>query len=346
MKCQVSGSVYMSNLSLEHRFTGCLIGALIGDVIGAVVEGESAKYINKTYSNLDQIVGQESVPEILGGEWLVGRYTDDTQMSICVAEWLLAKEWDDGQTLLGRFSEAYRPARRYGSGARWILEAFPERKDEWQALATIIFPDGSYGNGSAMRASPIGLLFRKDWKELIRISEKASKTTHSHPRAIVGATLQAAGVALASRTKNLQPEVFLGQLQSVLRQLRWKTKAFRAALRDIEDSLKLDRPAEELFERIGTGIEAVEAVPASLYCFLANPDSYEDCLTTAILAGGDTDTIASMAGALSGTYLGQESIPKRWLARVKEVDYTVGRIAKLGRHLYALSTQIKSNAQR
>jgi hypothetical protein len=65
---------------MPDRFIGCLLGGMIGDVIGAVVEGESPKYLAKTYRNLDQILAQDSVPEILGGKWQVGshyrRYAD------------------------------------------------------------------------------------------------------------------------------------------------------------------------------------------------------------------------------------------------------------------------------
>lgn len=77
-------------------------------------------------------------------------------------------------------------------------------------------------------------------------------------------------------------------------------------------------------------------MPASLYCFLSHPDCYEDCLHCAIFAGGDTDTIGSMAGALSGARLGLEAIPRRWLGKVREDDYTVGKIAALSRKLWEL----------
>ena len=322
---------------MSDRFSGCLLGGMIGDVIGAVVEGESPKYLAKTYKDLDQILAQDSVPEILGGKWEVGRFTDDTQMTICMTEWLLAGEKTDGQALLDRFSRAYHPARRYGSGARWILETFPERPEEWKALATIRFPEGSYGNGSAMRVAPIGLLFCEDRTSLMTVSETASRTTHSHPQAIVGATLQAAAVALAVRAEqNLDPLKFLEELRKLLSKIRWRTEDYQEALRFIVSSLRKDRPEREVVQKLGTGIAALEAVPTGLYCFLKHLDSYEDCLQSAIFSGGDTDTIAAMAGSLSGAYLGVKAIPKRWLARVKEETYTVGKVAQMAKQLWGL----------
>jgi poly(ADP-ribose) glycohydrolase ARH3 len=303
------------------------------------VEGESPRYLARKYKNLDQIIEQKTVPEILGGSWEVGRFTDDTQMTLCIMEWLLAGEWEDGRALLERFSRAYHPARRYGSGCSLILETFPERKEQWRALSTIMFPEGSFGNGSAMRAGPVGLFFSKNWRPLISVSETASRTTHSHPRAIVGATLQAAAVALALREDELlEPQLFISRLQGLLVKLRWKTELFSQSLEFIADSLRTQREQTEVIPQLGTGIEASEAVPTAIYCFLANPESYEECLSSAILAGGDTDTIGSMAGAISGAYLGLGAIPKRWLARVKEDRYTVGQAARLASQLFSMST--------
>lgn len=85
---------------LLEKFSGCLLGGMIGDVIGAAVEAETPGYIQKTFRNLDEIVTLKSVPELFSGEWEVGRFTDDTQMSICVAEWLIADEAQSGKNLL------------------------------------------------------------------------------------------------------------------------------------------------------------------------------------------------------------------------------------------------------
>ena len=67
------------NLSISgsDKFSGALLGGMIGDVIGAAVEAESPGYIRKTFKNLDDILALKSVPEILSGDWEVGRFTDD-----------------------------------------------------------------------------------------------------------------------------------------------------------------------------------------------------------------------------------------------------------------------------
>ena len=63
---------------------------------------------------------------------------------------------------------------------------------------------------------------------------------------------------------------------------------------------------------LGNGIEAPRSVPTAIYCFLRHLRSYKDCVIYAISLGGDTDTIASMAGAISGAYLGINAIPAKW----------------------------------
>lgn len=78
--------------------------------------------------------------------------------------------------------------------------------------------------------------------------------------------------------------------------------------------------------RLGTGIEAHEAVPTAIYCFLCHPDSFRDTIRLAISLGGDTDTIAAMAGAIAGACLGERAIPVPWVDRT-EAGPTVRHLA-------------------
>jgi poly(ADP-ribose) glycohydrolase ARH3 len=308
----------------KEQVTGSILGAMLGDVIGAPVEGESPKYLAKRYRNLDQIIEQESVPEILGQRWMVGRYTDDTQMTLCVLEWLL-EDWpaDQGEKLLARFAEAYRPARRYGSGAARLLESWPEHRQEWKALATLQFPEGSYGNGSAMRVAPIGLALAHDPPALLRCARLSSQTTHAHRLAQVGACLQARAVALAATLPApLDSKAFLEGLEDTLQRLEragLQVQEYRQALATF--------PME-------TGVAALESVPSAIACFSKHPSSFENALHEAIFLGGDVDTVASMVGALSGAHLGLEALPKRWLSRVREEDYPPGRVLGLAERLW------------
>src|SRR3954447_469377 len=120
---------------LRDRFRGCLVGAMVGDVAGAVVEAETPEYIGRTFRSVDEILSVRDVPELVGPAWEVGRYTDDTQMMLCVAEWLLEDESRSAEVLLAKFAEAYEPWRRYGPGTAGILRVFHEHRAEWRQLS-------------------------------------------------------------------------------------------------------------------------------------------------------------------------------------------------------------------
>ena len=309
-----------------ERCAGCLIGGLLGDMIGAPVEAESAAYIRKAFRSIDEILALEKVEELFGAFWQVGRYTDDTQMTVCVADWLLQDSPSDGRALLKRFSEAYRPARRYGSGTAMVLQAFEEHPEDWRSLATIMFPEGSYGNGAAMRVAPIACRYFNDPPALFAACRMSAITTHRHPLAVQGATLQACALAALLRgDPPFDQEAFLDGLDTALDRLSREGPdplEYRQALRQIRDGLAAQKSPAEMAEALGTGIDAKESVPMALYCFLANLEDFEKVIHSAVFLGGDTDTIASMAGALSGAWLGQAAIPRRWLARLRDEDVT------------------------
>ena len=103
----------------------------MGDIIGAAVEAESAGYIKRKPSRQWTTFWRwRRNPESFSGSWEVGRFTDDTQMTLGVAEWLLSDSTFNGRNLLGTVHRSYEPWRHYGPGTRLILESFPTAKDK------------------------------------------------------------------------------------------------------------------------------------------------------------------------------------------------------------------------
>jgi poly(ADP-ribose) glycohydrolase ARH3 len=326
--------------TLRDKFRGCFLGGAIGDVAGAVVEAESPAFISKTYQSVDDILSAGRIEEFAGGLWEVGRFTDDTQMTLCVAEWLLNDNVHPpaAECLLARFAATCEPWRRYGPGTEAILRLYREHPDEWRTLATAMFPHGSYGNGSAMRVAPVGLAFFDDPARLKSIAIESSRPTHSHPLAYQGAVLQSIAVATAAVTMQFSAASFLEPMRQALTyfaDLLQDTSKYAAALDAIERSLKSGSSCGEVSSILGTGITAYEAVPMALYCFLRHPDSYEQVIQNAVFIGGDTDTIGSMAGAIAGVCLGEQAIPPRWLNAVREERYSVAHIRALADRLFA-----------
>ena len=324
--------------TLSEKFRGCLLGAAVGDIVGAAVEAESPAYIARAFRSVDEILATETIEEFNAPPWRIGRFTDDTQMMLCVAQWLLAGEASDPQRLLARFTDAYEPWRRYGPGTAEILRLYGSHPAEWRTLATAMFPHGSHGNGGAMRVAPVGLAYFRDTSKVAAIARESSRPTHSHPLAYQGASLQAVAVALATAaTDRLDPHLFLESLRRTLHyfnDLMQDTSRFAAALDESERGLARGATCTEMAEILGTGVTAHESVPIAVYCFLRHAHSYADVIHQAVFIGGDTDTIACMAGAIAGAYLGIDAIPPRWRAAICEEEWSAQAIEDLAEGLW------------
>ncbi|MEM7010047.1 MAG: ADP-ribosylglycohydrolase family protein [Verrucomicrobiota bacterium] len=325
-----------ASATIKDKFRGCLLGGLMGDVIGAAVEGESAAYIRKQFPTMESILKAGTIEEAFGAPWVVGRYTDDTQMTLGVAEWLCEDEEPSGLALLNRFQEQFDPTRRYGPGVEQILRLH-ESTSNWTQLARCMFPDGSYGNGSAMRVAPVGLKYHDNLSVLVEVAISSSLTTHCHPLAQQGAVLQAVAVASAIRKSEIAVGHFVRPLRMALQLIERRGQDigdFSRSLDFIEAGIVKRRSCRQMASVFGTGVAAVEAVPMALYCFIQNSSSFERTIHDAVSLGGDTDTIASMAGALSGAWLGSSAIPSAWLQSTKEPKDLIRYITDLADRLF------------
>jgi poly(ADP-ribose) glycohydrolase ARH3 len=289
----------MNPPSLADRFAGCLLGLAAGDALGAHFEAQPPEFIARRYPSVEALLANP--PE--------GRYcyTDDTQMAIGVAQTLAVCGCIDESVICRNFAANYMPSRGYGRGARVVLDAMSEGGDH-KYWAENLFPGGSHGNGAAMRVAPVGLMFRDDATVLWEQARLSAIPTHVHPLGIEGAQVMALAVGEASRATSLdRPEFFAG-LADHCRSPEYAGPLRRAA--QVEHSRDL-----ALF---GNGIAAADSVVTAVACFGLSPDSYERTIVTAILLGGDTDTIAAMAGAISGAYLGRQAIPQWLLDRLED----------------------------
>jgi len=306
-----------TNASIEDRFVGCLLGLAVGDALGAYFEGQSREHLASRFSSVEQLMQRRPPGEM----W----YTDDTQMAIGVAETLVSCQEIEEAELCRRFAQNYMPQRGYGRGARVVIEAILEGQDH-NFWAKELFPGGSLGNGAAMRVAPVGLLFRHDHDELWKQAQLSALPTHVHPLGIEGAQLIALAVAIASATTVLDRCDFFEVLANRCTTAEYAGPLRRAARVSDPRNLAL----------FGNGIEAPSSVVTAIAAFGLTPDSYEQTIGNAILLGGDTDTIAAMAGAISGAYLGWQEIPPQLLESLE--DHHQGRtyIQDLARQLYAL----------
>lgn len=297
----------------KSKFLGCLIGAAIGDGLGAWREG-------RRIAEKEDIASlAERVEELA--------YTDDTHMTIGVVESLIQSRGFDGEHMAQTFIKNYEtePWRGYGPGPPRVFRMI-KNGEPWDSAASKIYRGGSFGNGAAMRMAPVGLLYSDNPAKLREIAYKSSSITHSHELGREGAALQAYAVALALNTpsdEEIDREAFLLKLQNFA-----QTQLYKEKIANTKELLG-EQDRARVVAVLGNGIEALNSVPTAIYCFLKQPKSYKDSVIYAISLGGDTDTIASMAGAISGAYLGIEAIPQEWRLKLENNAYIEDLAEKL-----------------
>jgi len=290
---------------LKSKFLGALTGTGVGDALGAPFEG-------RRKVNLEEIEEVAETRKVL-------TYTDDTHMMLGVAESLIQIRGFDGKHMAQTFMRNYEAKlwRGYGPGPPKVFRMI-RAGEPWDKVASKLYKGGSLGNGSAMRVAPIGLLYSTNLAKLREIAYKSSIITHSHELGKEGAALQAYAVALAV---NAQPNREVDQEAFIVKLYNFaQHPLYRQKIAGIKDLLgELDRA--KVISALGNGVEALRSVPTAIYSFLKHPKSYTDPVLYAISLGGDTDTIAGMAGAISGAYLGVEAIPDRWKGKLENRPY-------------------------
>lgn len=233
-----------------------MLGAIIGDIVGSIYEFRSGK--------------TKSFPLFVSG----CSPTDDSLMTMAVGIACVSantkNESEFKRTLCSMMREIGRQYPDVGYGGnfyRWLMS------DTMEAY-------GSYGNGSAMRVSPVAYA-ENTLEDVERLAEWSAEVTHDHPEGIKGAQAIAAAIFLAREGKDKD-----------------EIRAY------IEDKYyDLDFTLDEIRPTYRFDVTCQGSVPQAIECFL-EADDFEDAIRNAISLGGDGDTIAAMAGAIAEAYYG------------------------------------------
>jgi poly(ADP-ribose) glycohydrolase ARH3 len=322
-------------IDLEDRFVGSLLGVLVGDSLGAPLEGFEPEEIIRRYT---------SVTDHLPNRYGLGTYTDDSDMTILCAESLLESGRFDADAMAQHLAQRFDAERRYGRGTIEALERINDGVG-WRAAAKNIYgPDGSYGNGGAIRVAPIALFYGHNVSTLTQHAVTSSALTHAHPLATTGTCLQAHAIALCTAAcEQISPDGFIAQLTRSIRDLP-ASQEYEARLSKIPTLLSSRAKPQEIAVTLGNDVYAHASVPTAIYCFLQAPDSFEGAICYALAVGGDTDSIAAMTGAISGAYLGSIAIPQRWLDKLETGPRGQRYVATLARRLYALAASASAQS--
>ena len=227
-----------------------LMGAICGDIIGSFYEFHSTK-------SLDFEI-----------RWEYSKFTDDTVMSVATADWIMSN--DDLRFVMQDWGRNRYPCAGYGGMFRdWLFDETPK-------------PYNSFGNGSAMRVSPVGYAF-DTLEETLEKAKENAEVTHNHPEGIKGAQATAAAIYLA-RTRKTKDEI--------------KTYISNTF------GYNLDRTCEEMRPRYEFDVTCQGSVPESIICFLESED-YEGAVRLAVSMGGDADTMGAICGSIAAAFYGR-----------------------------------------
>lgn len=259
-----------------------MLGAIIGDTIGSVYEFNNIKTTDFPFFGDDC------------------DYTDDTIMTVAIADWLLNHDGYNNDKLVStieRYAEQYPcPKGGYGGGFRkWLHTPHDEKK-----------PYNSFGNGSAMRVSACGWIGKSEG-EVLELAVKTAAVTHNHPEGIKGAQATALAIFMA-RSGESKEEI--------------KTQISRRFGYD------LSRTCDEIRPTYSFNETCQETVPEAIIAFLESTD-FESAIRLAVSLGGDSDTLACITGSIAEAFYGipkwmkdqmRAMLPKDFLKVIDEVE--------------------------
>jgi ADP-ribosylglycohydrolase len=202
-------------------------------------------------------------------------FTDDTVLTVALADSILT-----GAPYVDKLKEYYGRYPHAGYGGKFIMWARSNRRE----------PYNSWGNGAAMRVSPAAWAY-DSLDQVLEGAERSAAVTHNHPEGIKGARAVAAAVFLARTGKSKD------EIRAYVRKTFWY--GLRETLDEIRPEYRFD-------------VSCQGSVPEAITAFLES-ESYEDAVRKAISLGGDSDTIACMAGGIAQAFYGgvPESIRER-----------------------------------
>ena len=274
-----------------------LLGVAVGDAFGEGMFGHPAQVALR--------VARRLIP--MQRPW---RWTDDTAMAISVVETLERCGAIDPDVLAAAFARRFQlePGRGYASGAAHVLTCIAGG-GSWREHAAALFGgSGSFGNGAAMRAAPIGAFFAGDLERVRDEALRSAAPTHAHPDGAAGAVAVAIAAALAARS------TARGSLLADVARFTPDGPTRDGLLR--ADRLGLDFDPRFAGEELGTGcdISSRDTVPFCVWVAARHLDSYEDAIWTATAQIGDRDTLGAIVGGIVASATGEDGIPVLWRA--------------------------------
>lgn len=320
----------------KSKVRGMMLGVAIGDALGMPVETFTYEKIKETYG----LVKEYLVPD--GHKWYDGRpkgtWTDDTQLTLAVAEGLIEAKGFDLDIQIKHHIDSYKNYGTVGwgystkSAVRNLANNVP-----WNEAAATPVDGKGEGNGVAMKVAPLALLapdpfqsdsqFYKDIANLCKMTHDSSLVYSSSLAHIFGLkyclngdrfnsnVVQHICEFITDNIVNVEVNTSLDNFFKLNNQLQNDEFLCR-----INDAMQIPMFIEEAIERFGGGTcYCLNSIPFSYYFFAKNPHDIRS-MYEAASGGGDTDSNASMVGALLGALNGEEIFPKNLVDELDQKD--------------------------
>lgn len=282
-------------MDIADRVMGCILGGAIGDAVGAQYEGHER-------------------PEVV--DWSAGALltTDDTQLTLATCQAVCERGEVDPATIADVFRRYFLQSRLRGIGAS-TLKAVSELSvgGHWHCVGAK--GDRAAGNGAAMRVAPLAFCLDPLTDRGRGILKDVCWITHQNDEAFAGALAIVVATRLAATSTGFNGSGLVSDVA-----IHLPDTLVRDRLQEFA-TFSVERSVHDVAAQFGCGGFVAESVPLALLGverFLR--DGFDVMIRELILCGGDTDTIASMAGAIAGVGIGGAALPKTMLAAIDEYE--------------------------
>ncbi len=285
-------------LRVDERIAGCLLGGALGDAVGLPCEGMSARRIARQFGRIERF-------RLLGA---TGYVSDDTEQSALVAQAIARHPSDAGAAAL----DFQRALLGWFLRGPWGIGLATIRACLKILLGFRSSGVRSAGCGAAMRSPVVGAIFAEDVARRRTMAQALAEVTHTDPRAVSAAVFTADAAAACALAAGGAAPTFDDAIEAT------DSAPLREALRRAALLARGQGGVEPASREIGTSGFAVHAVPFALFCFLRHRGDPMASIRCAVEAGGDTDTIAAIAGSWCGALRGERGLPAGLLDRIQD----------------------------
>lgn len=306
----------------EESVIGCLLGTAVGDAIGLPCEGLPKRRQRRLFG------------ELRGHRLFFGRgmVSDDTEHTCMVAQALVASAGD-----IARFTQNLGWALRFwliGLPVGIGIATLKACLKLWLGFPPEKSGVHSAGNAPAMRSAIIGVCYGHDLAKMRELVRAATRVTHMDPKAELGALAVALAAHRSATEANLNPVFYCDHLDGVLGQAGDEfVRLVRRATRSAASGNTTEEFAAELGLGEGVSGYVLNTVPVALHAWFLSPNDYRSAVLEVVRCGGDTDTMAAIAGGIVGARVGKSGIPEQWLEKLWAWPRTVPWMERLGQRL-------------